>query len=286
MADRLQKDVPPRGTIGFSPSTMKTNLIASMLAVSLFACGSTEVAPGGLGRSARDAAAKGAGGGGGGGGGGSSGRFEMGANNLFFNPSPAQGEVSLSGFVVVTFGPISTGSFIPPNDTVVTANGVALMRDPALNGAFYRVDPAGPQPQVTNGQLTLSASSASAGVSRLLVLPCAGDETITASPGAGSSLGAVSSLGLSWNASLTSHTITIPAPEFASAALYGYDPAANALGHAVALIPVVGTLGTTLPVAATDSPAYAAVVSWPGQYRLDGQSGGQCGRTKRLVFAK
>jgi hypothetical protein len=265
---------------------MKTNLIASMLAVSLFACGSTQVDSGALGQRARDTAAKGAGGGGGGGGGGSSGRFEMGANNLFFNPNPARGEVSLSGFVVVTSGPISTGSFIPPADTVVTANGVALMRDPALNGAFYRVDPAGPQPQVTNGQLTLSASSASAGVSRLLVLPCAGDETITASPGAGASLGVVSSLALSWNASLTSHTITIPVPEFGSAVLYGYDPATNALGNAVSLIPVVGTLGTTLAVAPTDSPAYAAVVSWPGQYRLDGQSGGQCGRTKRLVFAK
>ena len=94
-----------------------------------------------------------------------------GANNLFFNPSPAKGEVSLSGFVVVTSGPISTGSFIPPDDTVVTANGVALMRDPALNGAFYRVDSAGPQPQVTNGQLTLSASSASTGVSRTLSSP-------------------------------------------------------------------------------------------------------------------
>ena len=91
---------------------------------------------------------------------------------------------------------------------------------------------------------------------------------------------------MSWNASLTSHTITIPVPEFTSAALYGYDPAANTLGNAVALVPVAGTVGTTLAVAATDSPAYAAVVSWPGQYRLDGQSGGQCGRTKRLVFAK
>jgi len=183
-------------------------------------------------------------------------------------------------------GPISAGGFFPPDDTVVTANGVALMRDPALNGAFYRVDPAGPQPQVTNGQLTLSASSASAGVSRLLVLPCAGDETITATPGEGSSLGAVSSLALSWNASLTSHTITIPVGEFTSAVLFGFDPATNTFGHAVSLVPVGGTLGTTLAVAATDSPAYAAEVSWPGQYRLDGQSGGQCGRTKRLVFAK
>jgi len=282
MSNLLSNDLRSCAASAISRSIRKTNLTASFLALTLVACGSHESDRNMPGQGPRDTAAKGGGGGGGGGG-----RFEMGANNLFFNPSPTQGEVSLSGFVVVTWGPISAGSFGPPADTVVTANGVALMRDPALNGEFYRVDPAGPQPQVgANGQLTLSASSASAGVSRLLVLSCANDETITAAPGEGSSLGAVSSLSLSWGASLTAHAISIPVPESASAVLFGFDPAANALGKAVSLIPTASTLGTTLTVTATDSPAYAAVVLWPGQYRLDGQSGGQCGRVKRLVFAK
>jgi hypothetical protein len=238
-----------------------------------------------LGRIPADARAKGAPGGGGGGGGG--GRFEIGANNLFFNPNPATGQVSLSGYVVVTFGAISSGSFIPPDDTIVTANGVALLRDPMLNGAYWRVDPAGAQPQVgTDGQLTLSATSVSSKLARTLTLACAPDEVITATPAEGSSLTGVDSLSLSWAASLTSHVTSLPVPENASALLWGYDSATNSLGNAVTFVPVVGTLGTTIAVGPADSPGYAVEVSWPGQYLLDGQSGGQCGRVKRMAFAQ
>jgi hypothetical protein len=255
---------------------MKTNRIASMLALAMVACGGPVSSGADAFGQGRDTAAKGGGG-----------RFEMGANSLFFNPNPAQGEVSLSGFVVVTLGSISTGSFIPPTDTVVTANGVALLRDPALNGAYYRVDPAGPQPQIgANGQLTLIASSASAGISRSLVLPCAGDETIVANPPEGSSLTGVDSLALSWSASLSAHVTSLPVQENVQALLFGYDPDTGTLGNAVDMIPVAGTLGTSLAVHPTTSPAYAAEVLWPGQYRLDGQSGGQCGRVERLVFAR
>ena len=102
----------------------------------------------------------------------------------------------------------------------------------------------------------------------------------------GSSLTGVDSLSLSWAASLTSHVTFFPVPENASALLWGYDSATNTLGNAVTFVPVAGALGTTIAVAPTDSPGYAVEVSWPGQYLLDGQSGGQCGRVKRLVFAR
>src|SRR5438105_14724392 len=108
---------------------MRETLSLSMLALVLVACGpmESESAADSLGR------AKAARGGGGGGGGG---RFEIGANNLFFNPTPATGQVSLAGFVVVTFGAISTGSFAPPDAKGVTPNGAVLLRDPMLNAGF------------------------------------------------------------------------------------------------------------------------------------------------------
>ena len=253
---------------------MRETLSLSMLALVLVACGpmESESAADSLGR------AKAARGGGGGGGGG---RFEIGANNLFFNPTPATGQVSLSGFVVVT------GNFVLPDDTVVTANGAVLLRDPMLNGSYWRVDPAGAQPQVgDNGQLTLSASSASSKLSRTLTFACAPDETITATPAEGSSLTGVATLSLSWAASLTSRVTSVPVPENASALLWGYDSATNTLGNAVTFVYAVDKLGTTIVVGPTDSPGFAVEVRWPGQYLLDGQSGGQCGRVKRLAFAQ
>ena len=59
-------------------------------------------------------------------GGSGSNRFEVGAANGLYLVNPATGEPSIQGFVVVTLGPIRTGTFIPPADTVVTINGVPL----------------------------------------------------------------------------------------------------------------------------------------------------------------
>jgi hypothetical protein len=189
--------------------------------------------------------------------------------------------------VVVTFGAISSGSFVPPDDIIVTANGAALLRDPLLNGLYWRVDPEGAQPQVgADGQLTLSASSVSRKLARTLILACAPDEVITATPAEGSSLTGVDSLSLSWAASLTSHVTSLPVPENASALLRDYDSGTNTLGNVVTFVPAVGTLGTTVAVRPTGSPGLAVEVNWPGQYLLDGQSGGQCGRVKRLAFAQ
>jgi hypothetical protein len=257
-------------------------LSLSLLALAFAACGPQPDAAWAFGSNSPASTSAKAGGGGGGGG-----RFEIGANDLFFNPAPAAGEVSLSGFVVVTFGSVSSGSFIPPADSIVTANGVALLRDPALNGAYWRVDPAGVQPAAdVNGRLTLAATSSSANLSRTLTLTCAPDETIIGAPAEGSSLAGVDAIELSWAPSLTSHVTSFPVPEIASARLWGFDPAASLLGNAISFVYAVGTVGTTLAVGPTDSPAFAAEVRWPGQYLLDGQSGGQCGRVKRLVYSK
>src|SRR3954467_7836932 len=71
---------------------------------------------------------------------------------------PAAGEAPVQGFVVVTSGPIGGGNFIPPADVVVTLNGVALLRDPKLNGAFFRLDPDGPRPAIgSGGQMVIVA---------------------------------------------------------------------------------------------------------------------------------
>ena len=70
----------------------------------------------------------------------------------------------------------------------------------------------------------------------------------------------------------------MPVPENASALLWGYDSATNTLGNAVTFVYAVDKLGTTIVVGPTDSPGFAVEVRWPGQYLLDGQSGGQCGR--------
>lgn len=263
-----------------STQTSLNAVSLSLLALALAACGSQETDPAAAFASDPPAGTSAKGGGGGG-------RFELGANDLFFNPAPAAGEVSLSGFVVVTFGSISSGSFIPPTDTVVTANGVALFRDPALNGAYWRLDPAGVQPRVdASGTLALTATSVSSNLTRTLTLICAPDETISGTPAEGSSLAGVAAIELSWAPSLTSHVTNLPVPETASARLWGFDPGANLLGNAISSVYAVGTVGTTLAVGPTDSPALAAEVRWPGQYVLDGQSGGQCGRVKRLVYSK
>lgn len=216
-------------------------------------------------------------------------RFQMGAADGLYLVDPALGEPAVQGLVVVTLGSVSSGNFIPPDDTVVTLNGVALLRDPRLNGAYWRVDPAGPQPQVgSGGRMVLVATGTVGGklVERTLVLPCPTDVLVATTPPVGSALGAAASLHLASPSDLTLNVgIPMMAGKFPQAMLLGYDPATRALSGsgAAALIPP-GPLSLDLPVTATGAAQYLVDLRWPGQWIVDGETGGFCGLAKRWTY--
>jgi hypothetical protein len=200
-------------------------------------------------------------------------------SGLFVIDHPVSGEAAMVGMVLVM-----AGKSLPPADTVVTLNGVALARVPGLTPRYWQVDPAGPQPAVgADGFLHLAATS-SAG-NRTLNLPCPAAADVSADPPAGSSLGGVTSLNLSWTTPLPAYASTeasfgISPP---AATLSGYDAGANALGAWVSS-QVPSSFSVQLPVSATTSPGYLAELRYPGAYILDGNSGGTCGRAVRTTF--
>ncbi len=218
-------------------------------------------------------------------GGSGSGRWQMGAAQGLYVVDPAAGGTTVEGLVVVTFGAIGTGNFIPPADAAVTLNGVPLLRDPNLNGAYWRVDPAGPQPQVgSGGQIVLVATATVNGtlLQRTLVLQCPSDIDVNVALGA-------SDLQLSSASDIASFNVGVPlmASIFPSATLYGYDPATRALSGAGSPVYVArGPLSVNVPLAATAAPAYLLDLRWPGPFVLDGETGSFCGLAKRWAFAK
>jgi hypothetical protein len=228
-------------------------------------------------------------------GGSGSNRFQIGVAQGLYLVDPAQGEAAVQGLVVVTLGPVGTGNFIPPDDTVVTLNGVALLRDPALNGAYWRVDPAGPQPVVgSGGRLVLVATGTVAGalVSRTLVLPCPGDVEIASSPAAGAVLAPAPApatpLRLTSASDLTLNVgIAALAGIYPTATLWGYDPATRSLvpSGSPKIVPP-GPLDLALAVADTAAPAYLLDLRWPGTWVIDGETGGFCGLAKRWAYAR
>jgi hypothetical protein len=218
-------------------------------------------------------------------------RWQMGAADGLYVQDPAAGEPTVAGFLVVTAGPVSSGNFIPPADTVVTLNGVPLLRDPALNGAYFRVDPAGPQPVVgSGGRIVLVATGTIGGkpVTRTLVLPCPAAVAVTISPPVGASLGGVASVHLASASDLTVNVgVPLMASKFPTATLFGYDPATRMLSGSGSprLIPP-GPLSLDVPVTTTTSGAYLLDLRWPGQFVLDGESGSFCGLAERWTFAR
>jgi hypothetical protein len=228
-------------------------------------------------------------------GGSGSNRFQVGAAQGLYLVDPARGEAAVQGWVVVTLGPVGTGNFIPPDDTVVTLNGVPLLRDPALNGAYWRVDPAGPQPVVgSGGRIVLVATGTVAGtlVSRTLVLPCPADVEVASSPAAGAALtpapAPATPLHLTSASDLTLN-VGIPAMNgiYPTAMLWGFDPATRSLvpSGSPHLIPP-GPLDVALPVLDTTAPAYLLDLRWPGPWVIDGETGGFCGLAKRWEYAR
>ncbi|MFL5389582.1 MAG: hypothetical protein ACJ79C_12705, partial [Myxococcales bacterium] len=221
-------------------------------------------------------------------------RFEMGAGQGLYLQDPAAGAPTVSGLVVVTLG--AAGGGLPgnaPADTVVTMNGVALLRDPNLDGNFFRLDPAGPQPSIGwGGQIVLVATGTDPKdgkpIQRQLVLPCPNDIAVSSTPAIGSSLAGAATVTVLSPSDITLN-IGIPLMNgiFPQATLFGYDRASRTLApsgspHNIA----PGPLNVTVPATPTAADAYLFDLRWPGHFILDGQTGGFCGLTKRWTYAK
>ena len=213
-------------------------------------------------------------------------RWQIGAvGGGLYLADPAAGEASVQGLVIVT---LDKG--VPPADTVVTINGVALVPAPPSDGRYFKVDPNGPQPPVhPGGRMVLAAASASAGVDRHLVLPCATDVAVVSSPAMGASLAGMASLQLTFPSDLTLNPAGIPALAGTSpvATLEGYDPTTRTLSpgspHAIG----AGQLGLSLPVGTTPARTWLVDLRWPGIFIPDGgDSGAFCGIVKRWVHTK
>jgi len=221
-------------------------------------------------------------------GGSGSNRLQVGADPLLglYLVDPARGEPSVQGFVVVTLnkGPLPAGG-------AVTLNGVQLLRDPALNGNYWRVDPAGPQPVVgSGGRIVLVASALDAGkpVERTLVLPCPEDVAVATTPAVGAPLVPGTPVHLTTTANLTLNVGIAPLTGvFPQATLHGYDPATRALvpsGSPQNIGP--GSLSIDVPVLSTSAGAWLMDLRWPGAWVIDGETGGFCGLAKRWTYAK
>ncbi len=212
-------------------------------------------------------------------------RWQIGAvGGGLYLADPAAGEASVQGLVIVT---LDKG--VPPADTVVTINGVALVHAPPSDDRYFKVDPSGPRPPVSpGGRMVLAASSASAGVARQLVLPCAPDVAVGTAPAMGSSLG-TGSLQLTFSVDLTLNPAGLAPLAGVSpvATLDGYDPATRVLTagspHAIG----AGQLSVSLPVGSTAAAEWLVDLRWPGVFIADGgDSGAFCGLVKRWVHSK
>lgn len=212
---------------------------------------------------------------------------------------PLPGEASVQGMVTVT----AKNADVARIDNV-TMNGVELeVANPPPNGAgnLWRLSAGGPQPTIGNGGwMVLVATGTTKGgdtVQRTLVLPCAADIALTATPAAGGLLAAGTALNLTspadivLNRGFTALSQLIPAPTLR---LWGYEPASGAISALIQLAagdlpsgnPDPTPLDVTIPaVPQTTSPAYLLELRWPGQWVPDGDNtGAYCGLAKRLAF--
>ena len=199
-------------------------------------------------------------------------RFEVGAPNGLYLQDPTPGEPTVRGFVVVTLGsPASGQGFLPPADTVVTMNGVPLLRDPTLNGTFFRLDAAGPQPRIgTGGQMVIVATGtdpqSGKQIQRQLVMDCPTDIEVTSTPAIGSSLTGVASIHITSPSSVTINPPGTPivASTFPQVTLIGYDRATRTLSPSGGPRNIgPGSLDATVPVTATSADAYLLDLRWP-----------------------
>jgi hypothetical protein len=192
--------------------------------------------------------------------------------------------------------PRCAGGSLPgnaPADAVVTMNGVPLLRDPNLNGNFFRLDPAGPQPVIgSGGQMVVVATGTDPktgkAIQRQLVMDCPNDISVTSTPDIGASLAGSPSVTITSTSDITFNVgVPIVASIFPQATLIGYNRAAGTLApsggpHNIG----PGPLSITVPVTPTAADAYLLDLRWPGVFILDGQTGGFCGLAKRWTYTK
>jgi hypothetical protein len=228
-------------------------------------------------------------------GGNGSNRFEFGAQQGLYLQDPTPGEPSVRGFLNVSLR--AAGGGLPgnaPADTVVTINGVPLLRDPTLNGNFFRLDAAGPQPKIgTGGQMVIVATATDPKtgkpIQRSLVFPCPNDVAVSSTPAIGNSLAGATSVTITSPSDITFNLgVAVAAGNFPQATLFGYDRASvtiSASGSPHNIAP--GPLSITVPVTpAAAGDAYLLDLRWPGTFILDGQTGGFCGLAKRWTYTK
>jgi hypothetical protein len=206
-------------------------------------------------------------------------------HGLYLVDMPQPGEAAVQGFVLASLA----GSHATPPDTVVTVNGVPLIHAPGLVPAFFVVDPLGPQPAVgVDGLLHIVATSASARATRALDLACPARVVVASSPAPGASLGGSATLDMAWTplpqnvALFITGSFSMDPPR---AMLFSYDLASGALG------PFVGqsfldqdSTSTSIAVQPTTTTGYLSELRYPGVYKLDGNSGGYCGRAQRFTY--
>jgi hypothetical protein len=213
-------------------------------------------------------------------------RWQIGAvGGGLYLVDPAAGEASVQGLVIVT---LDKG--FPPADTVVSINGVALMHAPLADNRYFQMNPNGPRPLVgPGGRMALLAFSASAGVQRQLVLPCASDVAVGTNPAVGASLTGVANLQLTFPSDLTLNPagIVALAGTTPTVMLGGYDPATRAFTAGSPHPIGAGQLGVTFAVGTTTAQEWLIDLRWPGIFIPDGgDSGAFCGLAKRWTYVK
>ncbi|HEX7624746.1 MAG TPA: hypothetical protein VF400_14310 [Anaeromyxobacteraceae bacterium] len=213
-------------------------------------------------------------------------------SGLTYIDNPVAGEPSIVGQVLVSDFRQGLPLLPPPADTTVTLNGVRLVHA-VVNGVasdrFFTVDPAGPQPTIaSDGFLHITASSASASLTRTLFLACPFFVPVTSTPPAGSALAAGATLQLAWTDPLPQQPLGFSEPGFSgpAATLAPYDPALDRqTGPFIGPSMLPTAHHASIQVSAPSATGYLAELRYPGIFFIDGQTGGFCGRTTRLVFS-
>ncbi|MFL5270725.1 MAG: hypothetical protein ACJ79E_01470 [Anaeromyxobacteraceae bacterium] len=206
---------------------------------------------------------------------------------LYLLAPPLAGEASFEGPVLVQLN-----GGVPPGDTTVELNGVALVRTTTTaQGAankFWAIDPAVPLPPL-RGDDAVVLTARTGSVVRSLTLPCPPDLAVTVSAGPGASLAGATTLRIAWTGDLAVNTRnSLVTDFFASAHLRALDLATQVAepGRLAQRLVPHGATQVVLDVPATAATGYAAELRWQGAFVQDGSSDGFCGRVKRLVFAR
>jgi hypothetical protein len=220
-------------------------------------------------------------------------RWQIGSPSGLYVVDPAAGELAVQG---ATAGSapliiVNLDKGIPPADTTVTLNGVQLIRWSGNPDFIWTLDPAGPQPVVGSGGFIELVATSGGGRQRTLVLPVPSDLTLTSTPAPGSSLGAATSVTLTFPVTLVLNPAGIPglAGVYPEAFLLGFDPTTRTLAsssYGQALIGA-GQLGVAVPVTASAATGqYLLDLRWPGLWQPDGEAGAFCGLAKRLNYSR